>query len=238
MKNTLPQKTQKSIVTELTKMKKLTFLNRISVISTVFLFAASIAAASPHPVHHWTFDQIILEKIQKNLGRGDVAVGLTVCEQKMLQTYGLVIGDSIITEINGKVWELTRTSTGLRFERPAEAHSILSRPSLPVRRHFHVMWSSSSAIAYSPAWIWILESSIEMEIERRIANDSHIFLGLSCLQQKILGRYGIGIGQSFWADVGGMTVRLKRNSSGLTVLGHKYLLRAASVAGQSERKPV
>lgn len=172
----------------------------------------------------WIFDPVVAEKIHKNLARGEVAVGLSRLEQRILEKYGIGINKSFITQVNGELWSVTRTSTGLRFERPVgplAAVNLLSFPVIQTHYRVHpVSVRGPERENRAPNLAWVFDQALQEKILNRIyLKGIPSEIGLSRFQQKLLQRYGIQVGQSFRTSVAGRIVKVKRVSLGLRIQG-------------------
>ncbi len=174
----------------------------------------------------WMFDPVVAEKIHKNLARGEVAVGLSRLEQRMLEKYGIGINKSFITQVNGELRSVTRTSTGLRFERSVGPLAAVNLQSFPViQTHYRVHPVSVRGPDRDdmlPNLAWMFDKTLQEKIQNRIfLKGIPSEIGLSRFQQKLLQRYGIQVGQSFRTSVAGRVITVKRVSLGLQIKSFK-----------------
>jgi len=120
----------------------------------------------------WMFDPVVAEKIHKSLARGEVAVGLSRLEQRMLEKYGITIGKSFITQVQGELWSVTRTSTGLRFEGSVGPLTAVNLQSLPmIRTHYRVVPASVEGPEREnrvPNLTWVFDQDLQKKIQNRI----------------------------------------------------------------------
>ncbi len=170
----------------------------------------------------WMFDPVVTAKIHKNLARGEVAVGLSRLEQRMLEKYGISIGKSFITQVQGELWSVTRTSTGLRFEGSLGSLATVNLQSLPmIRTHYRVVPASVEGPEREnrvPNLAWVFDKALQEKIQNRIyLKGVPSAIGLSRFQQKLLQRYGIQVGQSFRTSMAGKILTVKRVSLGLQI---------------------
>ncbi|GEM_PF-6607246 len=170
----------------------------------------------------WMFDPVVAEKIHKSLARGEVAVGLSRLEQRMLEKYGITIGKSFITQVQGELWSVTRTSTGLRFEGSVGPLTAVNLQSLPmIRTHYRVVPASVEGPEREnrvPNLTWVFDQDLQKKIQNRIfLKGVPSAIGLSRFQQKLLQRYGIQLGQSFRTSMAGKILTVKRVSLGLQI---------------------
>lgn len=166
----------------------------------------------------WIFDPVVAEKIHKSLARGEVAVGLSRLEQKMLEKYGIGYGKTFITQNQGELWSVTRTSTGLRFERPMGPLAAVILQSFPmIRTHYRVIPTSVGG-PRATNLAWVFDKALQNKIQNRIyLKGVPSAIGLSRFQQKLLQRYGIQVGQSFRSSMTGRILTFKRVSLGLKI---------------------
>jgi len=170
----------------------------------------------------WIFDTVVAEKIHKNLARGEVAVGLSRLEQRMLEKYGIGFGKTFITQVRGELWEVTRTSTGLRFEGSLGSLAAVNLQSLPmIRTHYRVVPASIGGPEREnrvPNLAWVFDQALQKKIQNRIyLKGVPSAIGLSRFQQKLLQRYGIQVGQSFRTSLAGRIITVRRVSLGLQI---------------------
>ncbi|MCH8933286.1 MAG: hypothetical protein IH923_09475, partial [Nitrospinae bacterium] len=147
------------------------------------------------------FDPVVAEKIHKSLARGEVAVGLSRLEQRMLEKYGIGFGKSFITQVQGELWRVTRTSTGLRFEGSLGPLTAVNLQSLPmIQTHYRIVPVSVQGIDREdrlPYLAWVFDQALQNKIQNRIfLKGAPSAIGLSRFQQKLLQRYGVQVGQS------------------------------------------
>jgi hypothetical protein len=169
----------------------------------------------------WMFDPVVAEKIHKNLSRGEVAVGLSRLEQRMLEKYGIGFGKTFMTQVHGELWSVTRTSTGLRFERPMGPLTAVNLHSFPmIRTHYRVVPASGGPERENRVQnlAWVFDKALQIKIQNRIyLKGGPSVIGLSRFQQKLLQRYGIQVGQSFRTSMAGRILTVKRVSLGLQI---------------------
>ena len=170
----------------------------------------------------WIFDPVVAEKIHKSLARGEVAVGLSRLEQRMLEKYGIGFGKSFITQVYGEPWSVTRTSTGLRFEGslgPLAAVNLQSFPiTQPRYRVRHVSAKGADPENGFPYIAWQFDQDLQNKIQKRIfLKGIPSAIGLSRFQQKLLQRYGVPVGQIFQTSMAGRILTVKRVSLGLRI---------------------
>ncbi|MCH7650985.1 MAG: hypothetical protein IIA63_07480 [Nitrospinae bacterium] len=168
------------------------------------------------------FDPVVAEKINKSLARGEVAVGLSRLEQRMLEKYGIAFGKSFITQVQDELWRVTRTSTGLRFEGSLGPLAAVNLQSLPmIQTHYRIVPVSVQGIDREdrlPYLAWVFDQDLQEKIQNRIfLKGVPSAIGLSRFQQKLLQRYGIQLGQSFRSSMAGRIVTIKRVSLGLQI---------------------
>ena len=174
----------------------------------------------------WMFDPVVAEKIYKNLAQGEVAVGLSRLEQRMLEKYGIRINQSFITQVQGELWSVTRTSTGLRFEESVGPLAAVNLQSLPMTRtHYRAVLASVRGREHenkAPNLAWMFDKALQEKILNRIyLKGVPSEIGLSRFQQKLLQRYGVQVGQSFRTSVAGRIITVKRVSLGLQIKSFK-----------------
>ncbi len=170
----------------------------------------------------WMFDPVVAEKINKSLARGEVAVGLSRLEQRMLEKYGIGFGKTFITQVQDELWSVTRTSTGLRFEGSLGPLTAVNLQSLPmIQSYFRARPASVGGHEREnrvPNLAWVFDQDLQDRIQNRIfLKGIPSEIGLSRFQQKILQRYGIQVGQSFRTSVAGRILTVKRVSLGLQI---------------------
>ena len=172
----------------------------------------------------WKFDPVVMKKIHRSLARGEVAVGLSRLEQKMLDQYGIGFGTAFFTQIKNEVWKMTRTSTGLRFDKSARLWAgakLRSFPITPARfKVLPVAYRVAGRGKKAPDITWKFDKALQDKIQMRIIlKGVPSAIGLSRFQQKILQRYGIQVGQSFQTTMAGRVLTIKRVSLGLRIQG-------------------
>jgi hypothetical protein len=172
----------------------------------------------------WVFDPLVANKIQKNLARGEAAVGLSKLEQRMLENYGIGFGKTFMTSVRGTLWQVTRTSTGLRFEKSAVPLAGVNLPSFPlihIPNHIApVSFQRHERENKLPYQAWVFDQALQKKIQKRIfLKGIPSEIGLNIVQQKILKRYGVRVGQSFRTSVAGRVLTVKRVSLGLQIQG-------------------
>ena len=170
----------------------------------------------------WMFDPVVAEKIHKSLARGEVAVGLSRLEQRMLEKYGIQIGKSFITQVQDELWSVTRTSTGLRFEGSLGPLAAVNLQSLPmIQSHYRIVPVSVQGHDREdrlPYLVWVFNQALQNKIQNRILlKGAPSAIGLSRFQQKILQRYGVQVGHSFRTNVAGRIFTVRRVSLGLQI---------------------
>jgi len=170
----------------------------------------------------WIFDPVVAEKINKSLARGEVAVGLSRLEQRMLEKYGIGFGKTFITQVQDELWSVTRTSTGLRFEGSLGPLTAVNLQSLPmIQTHYRVVPVTVRGHDREdglPYLAWVFDQALQEKIQNRIyLKGVPSAIGLSRFQQKILQRYGMQVGQSFRTTVAGRILTVKRVSLGLQI---------------------
>ncbi len=198
-----------------------------TLLAIVFAFTLMLAGCkdptysshSPQLSGGWIFDPVVAEKIHKNPARGEVAVGLSRLEQRMLEKYGIGFGKTFITQVQAELWTVTRTSTGLRFERPIGPLAAVNLQSLPmIRTHYRIAPASVGGPNRAPNLAWVFDEALQDKIQNRIfLKGIPSAIGLSRFQQKVLQRYGVQVGQSFRTTVGGRVLTVKRVSLGLQI---------------------
>lgn len=208
-------------------MKNLNFKTLAVVIAFTLLLAGckdpSYSGQSRTQISEgWMFDPVVAEKINKSLARGEVAVGLSRLEQRMLEKYGITIGKSFITQVQDELWRVTRTSTGLRFEESLGPLAAVNLQSLPmIQTHYRIVPVSVQGIDREdrlPYLAWVFDQDLQEKIQNRIfLKGVPSAIGLSRFQQKLLQRYGIQLGQSFRSSMAGRIVTIKRVSLGLQI---------------------
>ena len=172
----------------------------------------------------WIFDPVVVEKIHKSLARGEVAVGLSRLEQRMLEKYGIGFGTSFITQVHGEPWSVTRTSTGLRFEGSVGPLAAVNLQSFPITqpryRVRHVSAKGADPENGFPYIAWQFDQDLQNKIQKRIfLKGIPSAIGLSRFQQKLLQRYGVRVGQIFQTSAAGRIITVKRVSLGLRIQG-------------------
>ncbi len=201
--------------------------NRFTLLAIMLAFTLLLAGckdpaysskSSSQLSERWIFDPVVAEKIHKSLARGEVAVGLSRLEQKMLEKYGIGYGKTFITQNQGELWSVTRTSTGLRFERPMGPLEAVNLQSFPmIRTHYRVIPTSVGGPRVTNL-AWVFDKALQNKIQNRIyLKGVPSAIGLSRFQQKLLQRYGIQVGQSFRSSMAGRILTIKRVSLGLQI---------------------
>lgn len=202
--------------------------NRFTLLAVLFAFTLLLAGCkdptysgqkSSQLSDGWMFDPVVAEKIHKSLARGEVAVGLSRLEQRMLETYGIGFGKTFVTQDQGDLWTVTRTSTGLRFERPMGPLAAVNLQSFPmIRTHYRIAPASVGGPNRAPNLAWVFDKPLQEKIQNRVfLKGIPSIIGLSRFQQKLLDRYGIQVGQSFRTSMAGRIINVKRISSGLQI---------------------
>ena len=217
-----------------------------SIFAASFIWAGSALAAPGHdhsnlPVG-WTFDPIVINKISKNLDQGNRAIGLSPLEQGTLSDYGIKIGNTFKANIDGEMMKVIRTSSGIRVEGTTLAHADGFQVNLPVRQSSRVIRSSFTQNHAGHdhqhlAIEWVFNRAIEKKIANNLENDNASgAIGLSHKEQRILGRYGIKVGNQFNAHVNEMDFTMKRTTMGLQVMKHLHSMPIASLPADNSDK--
>lgn len=207
------------------KNKNLTLLAIVFAFTTLLAGCKDPTYSSPNSspqTDRWMFDPVVAEKIHKNLAGGEMAVGLSKLEQRMLEKYGIGINKSFITQVQGDFWTVTRTSTGLRFERSVRLMAAVNLQSLPMIQTPYQIAPVSIRENYRENRLsnltWTFDRSLQEKIQNRVFfKGVPSAIGLSRFQQKLLDRYGIQVGQSFRTSVAGRILTVKRVSLGLQI---------------------
>lgn len=223
-------------------MKTQKITSALSAIAFASLLVAGTASAhSAHDHSHlpvgWTFDKQVTNKIQKNLEQGQKKTGLSSLEQKVLGQYGIGIGNSFNTRVGGQTMKVTRTDSGIRVEGQVKVYADSLQENLPVRENAQVVRSS-----FSPnhaghdhrhlKMSWVFNPAIEEKIHDSIASDRpHNAIGLTSREQRVLERYEINIGNSFYTYVDGKTFTAKRTSMGIRIMNEVDGRTVASAPG-------
>ncbi|QPJ61582.1 MAG: hypothetical protein G3M70_06655 [Candidatus Nitronauta litoralis] len=223
-------------------MKNQTITSALSALALATLFSTGTALAHSQHDHSslpigWTFDSKVMSKIEKNMNMGQTKIGMNSLEQKMLAGYGIGVGNSFNTRIGNQTIKVTRTNSGIRLGNPVKQYADGTQENLPLHRNAQMVRSSFTEnhpghdhqhLALS----WVFNPAIEGKIhDNRVLNGSSGAIGLSTKEQKTLDRYGIKVGNSFNANVDGMTYTVKRTSMGLSLLKYVEGRTVASVEG-------
>ncbi len=227
---------------EAPKMKNRTLTSALSVIALATLFSAGTALAHSEHDHStlpigWTFDSKVMNKIEKNMKMGHTKIGMSSLEQTMLSDYGIGVGNSFNARIGDEMVKVTRTSAGIRLGEQVMQFADGTQENLPLRGNAQMVRSSFNGnhpghdhqhLALS----WVFNPAIEGKIhDNRVLHEGSGAIGLSTKEQKTLDRYGIKVGNSFNANVDGMTYTVKRTTMGLKVLTYVEGRTVASIEG-------
>ena len=223
-------------------MKNRTLTSALSTIALATLFSTGTALAHSQHDHSmlpigWTFDSKVMSKIEKNMEMGHNKIGMNSLEQTMLADYGIGVGNSFNARIGDQMVKVTRTSAGIRLGGKVKQYADGTQENLPLRGNAQMVRSSFKGnhpghdhqhLALS----WVFNPAIEGKIhDNRILHEDSGAIGLSTKEQKTLERYGIKIGNSFNANVDGMTYTVKRTTMGLKVLNYVEGRTVASIEG-------
>jgi len=227
---------------EAPKMKTQKIASTMSAIAFASLLVAGTAFAHSDHDHSqlpvgWTFDSQVMKKIERNYNRGQDKTGLSTLEQEVLAQYGIGVGNSFTTQIGSQTMKVTRTDSGIRIEGPTIAYADGLHENLPVRETSQVVRSSFTKDhpGHDHRHLktsWVFHPAIEEKIHNSLAGDHPSkAIGLSSKEQRILERYEIKQGNSFYAYVDGKTFTVKRNSMGLRILNQVDGRTVASLSG-------
>lgn len=223
-------------------MKTPKIASAISVIAFASLLVAGTASAhSAHDHSHlpvgWTFDKQVSNKIKKNFEQGQKKTGLSSLEQKVLGKYGIGVGNSFNTRVGGQTLKVTRTDSGIRVEGQVKMYADGLQENLPVRESTEVVRSSFSQnhTGHDHSHLnmsWVFNPAIEEKIHETILSERpHKAIGLTSKEQRVLERYDIKIGTSFYAYVDGKTFTAKRTSMGIRIINEIDGRTVASAPG-------
>ncbi|QPJ62258.1 MAG: hypothetical protein G3M70_10395 [Candidatus Nitronauta litoralis] len=223
-------------------MKTQKIASAISAIAFASLLVAGTASAhSAHDHSHlpvgWTFDKQVTNKIQKNLEQGHKKTGLSSQEQKILGQYGIGIGNSFNTRVDGQTLKVTRTDSGIRVEGQIKMYADGLQENLPIRENAEVARSSFSQnhTGHDHSHLkmsWVFNPAIEEKIHDALVTErAHRAIGLTSGEQRVLERYEIKIGNSFYTYVDGKTFTAKRTSMGLRIMNEVDGRTVASAPG-------
>ena len=191
---------------------------------------------SPMPLV-WEFNDSVRDKIIRALN--DEArknkVGLSHLEQNILKRYGIPVGHSFYTPVDGRQVVVQRTHSGLRILETMAPVSSEFRWQAPITQRYRVVPSSFPVMDHPGHhhnhldFSWLFDPQISSKIKRHLKNNAYpTAVGLSSTEQMIVDRYGIKTGNSFITIVGGEDYLVRRTSSGLQIM--KKVTEATPVA--------
>lgn len=188
----------------------------------------------------WKFDHSVQDKIDRAM-TDEVhknKVGLSHLEQRILERYGIRVGYSFFTPVNGQQVQVKRTLSGLKIMQSNSPITTEFRLKAPVTDRYQVVPSSFSAMTHPGHHHhhlnrgWLFDTKIAVKIKRHLSKNSFpIQVGLSKTEQKIVDRYEIQTGNSFIATISGEDYLVKRTSSGLQIM--KKMMEDAPIAATS-----
>ncbi len=106
--------------------------------------ATRISFAAAHPGHdhrhiglEWAFPPAIEEKIANNLIHNDAsgAIGLKSGEQKVLERYGIKVGNTFNAVVNGMTFTVRRTTMGLKVLSHVQNLPVAEVPATDIGRY-------------------------------------------------------------------------------------------------------
>lgn len=169
----------------------------------------------------WSFHAGVQNKIQRALEKSDIySVGLSYQDQKLLDRYGIKVGRSFFTRIDNARVLLKRNTTGVQIVKTEALHADSPAIEIPFQKI-----PVSTKVGFDPnnghfnqnhAWVFdaVLTSRIIRHLEK---GDQSVAVGLNTTEQKMLGKYGIQVGNSFQTVIDGIFCTVKRTSLGLQV---------------------
>ncbi len=223
-------------------MKNRTITSALSTLALATVLTTGSALAHSQHDHStlpigWTFDSKVMSKIEKNMNMGHTKIGMSSLEQTMLADYGIGVGNSFNARIGNQTVKVTRTSSGIRLGNPVMQYADGTQENLPLSSNAQMVRSSFGGNHPGHdhqhlALAWVFNPAIEGKIhDNRVLHGASGAIGLSTKEQKTLDRYGIKVGNSFNANVDGMTYTVKRTSMGLSVLKYVEGRTVASIEG-------
>lgn len=191
----------------------------------------------------WEFTDSVQDKLNRaihnNVRNGQV--GLSHLQQTLLERYGIRVGSSFFTPVDGRPALVKRIQSGLRILKtdvPVRSDFLWKAP---IMDRYQVVPSSFPAMEHPGHShrrlniTWLFDREVTGKIKRHLkSNSDSLMIGLSKTEQKMVDRYGIQIGHSFITPVGGEDYRVRRTSSGLQII--KKVINNGPVAAHPAAK--
>jgi len=187
----------------------------------------------------WEFNDSVHDKILRAI-HDDARmnkVGLSHLEQTILERYGIRVGYTFYTPVDGRQALVKRTQSGLQILKSSVPASSGFQWKAPIMERYTVVPSSLPAMQHPGHHhshlnlAWLFDPEITGKIKRHLDGLAYpMLIGLSKTEQKMADRYGIETGNSFITTVGGEDYLVQRTSSGLQVM--KKVMENAPVAAQ------
>ena len=211
-------------------MKNLAIIKKA--FAVVLVIALTSATAYAHSSHDhsklplkWHFSDATKAKVIAKMASGswDGLLGLSKLEQKIFNTYGINIGNTFNSILEGKYLAITRISSGVKVME-VEGLSGLNRVLEIPFRHSNAI----SKVSTNPVHLghdhkildkeWTFSSKTKTKIAQRIQNRSYpISVGLTSIEKEAMEEYGIRNGNIFRTHVAGQDLLLTRSSSGIII---------------------
>ncbi len=210
-----------------------TFKNifKVGVISIGLLLGAQSAAAHSDHDHSmvpfkWEFSSDIKNKIDRSLVRpvSKGMIGLSKFEQKKLGHYGIEVGNTFRSMIDGNTLTVERTTTGLQILDVSPLARTSNEMTYPVHALAETVRTSASPSNHSGHdhsvlrvnWMFGKESH-DIIFHRLHETHHRAFIGLSSFEQKMMEEYGIKAGNRLLTRILGMPFTMERTLSGVVV---------------------
>lgn len=200
-----------------------------AIVSVIALTATAVCAHSSHNHSNlplkWNFSDEAKAKVKSKMSSSNwsSSVGLSKLDQKILQNYGINIGNIFSTTMDGKSLTVKRTSLGLRVMDVEGLTDMTYVPEIPVRNLGSISRISTNAVhsGHDHKILnkeWTFSSKTESKIARRIQGQSYpVFVGLTSIERKAMEAYGIRNGNVFKTQVAGQDLLVKRSSGGMKI---------------------
>ncbi|GJL79545.1 MAG: hypothetical protein NPINA01_25340 [Nitrospinaceae bacterium] len=185
---------------------------------------------------NWTFANGTAQKVAMALDsqHGTKIKGLSKFEQKMLDHYGIKVGNTFKSLSASEPVQVKRTTLGIEIEKIGPVN-LPSTWQIPLRKNHTVSLASTGAHQHGGhdhsqlPYEWQFSRSTENKIQKRMASSEKAgFVGLTRFEQKLLDRYGIKVGNRVHSVVDGQKVIVERTSGGIRTLDSNGGLSVAS----------
>ena len=210
-------------------MKTMATLKHAFTIVALILLTA--APGYPHSGHDqsnlpvkWNFTPDTQARVEQNLASHSekFSIGLPKLDQKIFQDYGINVGNIFKAKVGGQSLVIKRTSLGMSILDANSFSNAATLPEFPIR---NMNWVSKIAlISHSGhdhqilAKGWIFAPKTADKIKNKVMQGSYpVSVGLSSHGKKVMGAYGIRIGNSFKSKMAGIDITVMRTSGGLLI---------------------